>query len=646
MFSFFKVDEEAFYRDLFSDKFESSKLEKAIKKGIDINKQDENGNSLLFLLVSSKKYDAIKLLLNSGVDIYLENKFKKTPLDEACEKSDGAMVRFLLENGYDINAKNSIGRTILQSTAILSNEKIFQVLMTYKPDFNIQDSEGKTVLFHAIEGKNINILKDVVNNVAEINSLDNNYQTALFYAVLKDDPNIALTLINHGINVNFLDKNGENVLFNAIIQGELNIHVIEALIKKNINMNIVDNKNRNIIDELLYIVDLQANEVKNLEGRYKFISPKRDYLSLALLFIENGLQIDTVDDNGKTTLQKEIENKNFANADFLIKCGANVNITDENNRNIIFNEILKGYSNYKMIDFLMARGANIDIKDIDEKSVIDIIVELIAVTKNLKKLTPQLATIYKEGEKYDILLKKVLTCKPNINIPRLDGTNILFDLVLYNDFETLKIIANYGINLNAQDKKGRTPLAFMVEDGLNIREKKEKDSFFERLVNFLKYRVSVDVQDIEGRTVIHKAVIANDIAVVEKLLTKKANLSLKDIHGRTALHHTQWKGNFQIARWLIAAGADINQPDNSGFTILNYAAIFGHAKLIMTLVAAGVLMYNKNVKNRKVAQFFKDRERNLDKMVLENSADGYVKSTLESVVENLKKEVNEALAQN
>lgn len=36
---------------------------------------------------------------------------------------------------------------------------------------------------------------------------------------------------------------------------------------------------------------------------------------------------------------------------------------------------------------------------------------------------------------------------------RLDGTNILFDLVLYNDFETMKTIINYGINLNTKDKK-------------------------------------------------------------------------------------------------------------------------------------------------------------------------------------------------
>ncbi len=126
-------------------------------------------------------------------------------------------------------------------------------------------------------------------------------------------------------------------------------------------------------------------------------------------------------------------------------------------------------------------------------------------------------------------------------------------------------------------------------------------------------------------------------------MTKKADLTLKDIHGRTALHHTQWHGNYKIARWLISAGADMNQPDNSGFTLLNYAAIFGHARLVIALVASGVLMYNRNPKNRKVAQFFKDREKNLDKLLSANVNDSKMKNALEEVVENLKKEVNEVL---
>ena len=388
---------------------------------------------------------------------------------------------------------------------------------------------------------------------------------------------------------------------------------------------------------------MQKNETKELEGKYKVINSEKEYMSLALLFIDNGLEIDKIDENGKTTLQKEIENKNFANIEFLINCGADVNIYDENNKNIVYKEILKGYSNYKMIDFLVSKGASLESRDFDEKSVVDDIVEIIAITKGLKKINPALAPLINMDEKYDILLKKVLTYRPNIETRRLDGKNILFDLVLYNDFETLKTIINYGLNVNIRDKNGRTPLMYMVEEGLKLKDKKLRDSFIERLVNFLKYRVSVDVQDLDGRTVIHKAVIANDLLVVEKLLTKKADLTLKDIHGRTALHHTQWHGNYKIARWLMAAGGDINQPDNTGFTLLNYAAIFGHIKLVISLIASGVLMYNRNPKNKKVAKFFKEREKNLDRLLINDIGDIKMQGALEEVVENLKKEINEVL---
>jgi ankyrin repeat protein len=357
------------------------------------------------------------------------------------------------------------------------------------------------------------------------------------------------------------------------------------------------------------------------------------YSSIALLMLSIPLMV----------LQKEVENKNFANVEFLLNCGADVNICDEFDKNIIYKEILKGYSNYRMIDFLVFHGANIDARDTDEKSIVDDLVEIIAMQKGFKKISTSLLSAVKSEEKYDVLLKKVLTYKPNIEIQRLDGTNILFDMVLYNDFETLKIIINYGLNLNIKDKRGYTPLMHMVEEGLKLKEKRERESFIERLVNFLKYRVNVDIQDNDGKTVIHKAVMANDLAVVEKLLSKKADLTIKDNHGRTALHHTQWHGNYKIARWLIASGADINMPDSSGFTLLNYAAIFGHTKLVVALIASGVLMYNRNPKSRKVAEFFKNREKKLDKLLASSINDDKMHRAVREVVENLKKEINEVL---
>lgn len=643
MFGFFKVSEDLFYKELLSDDIDINKIQKYIEKGIDINKKDEKGRSILFILSAKRKIDAIRILLKNNININIEDRYGRTVLDEAALRSDGIMIRFFLDNGFDINRKNSMGRTILQDVALEGDYKIFQILMNNRPDFNIKDSYGKTVLFDAVEGQNINIIKDVVNNVDSLNILDENYQTALFKAVLKDNIEIAKLLIVHGINVNFLDKDGQNVLFNTILQGSKNIPIIELLMKKDINMNIVDNNNKNVLDELLYVHDLQKNTSKELEGKYKLITPEKEYLPLALMFINNGLDIDKIHEDGKTTLQIEIENKNFANVEFLVNCGADLNVVDENDKNIIYKEILKGYSNYQMIDFLVSKGASLEAKDLDEKTIFDDIIEIIAITKGFKKVNPVLAAFIKENEKYDVLLKKILTYRPNIEAQRLDGKNILFDLVTYNDFETLKMIINYGVNLNIKDKRGSTPLMYMVEEGLKIKDKKEREFFIERLVYFLKYRVSVDIQDVDGRTVLHKAVIANDLTVVEKLLTKKADLTITDIHGRTALHHTQWHGNYKIARWLIAAGADMNQLDNSGFTLLNYAAIFGHVRLVIALIASGVLMYNRNSKNRKVAQFFKDRENNLEKLLVTNTNDLKMQKALEEVVENLKKEINEAL---
>ena len=643
MFGFFKVNEDLFFEELLKDDMDIDKIEKYINKGVNINKKDEKGQTILFSLVAKRKLEALKILIKNGANLTLEDLHRKTVLDEAVDRNDGMMIRFLLDNGFNINHKNNSGRTIFQNVARMGNNKIFQIFMKYNADFNIKDSHGKTVLFDAVEGGNLDILKDVINNTNNLNILDENHQNALFSAVLKDDISLATELILNGINVNFLDKNGQNVLFNAILQGAKNLSLIELLIKKGINLNIVDNYHKNLIDEILYVFDLQKNPPKELDGKYKIVTEEKEYLPLGFLFLEHGLEIDKIDESGKTILQKAVENKNFTNAEFLLNCGADVNICDEFEKNIVHKEILKGYSNYKMIDFLVSHGANIDARDLDEKGIVDDIIEIIAIIKGFKKPNTFFSNEIKYDEKYDILLKKVLTYRPNIERQRLDGTNILFDMVMYNDFETLKTIINYGINLNIKDKRGYTPLIYMVEEGLKISDKKEKDSFIERLIYFLKYRVNIDAQDNDGRTVIHKAVIANDLVVLEKLLTKKADLSIRDIHGRTALHHTQWHGNYKIARWLIAAGADMNLPDNSGFTLLNYAAIFGHTRLIVALIASGVLMYNRNPKNKKVAQFFKNREKKIEKLLLSNITDDKMQLAFKEVVQNLKKEIDDAL---
>jgi hypothetical protein len=179
---------------------------------------------------------------------------------------------------------------------------------------------------------------------------------------------------------------------------------------------------------------------QNIEDkRYMLINPKDDYLSLALQIVELGFKVDTLDKYGKTALQKELERKNFTNAEFLLNCGASLNIFDEHHRSLFHIEVLKGYSNNKIIDFLIQKGANLNQRDKYFRTIIDNLIELILISKGEKPRNPSLDEYVQEDGGFDILLKKLLVYEADISYTRVDGKNIVFDLVnlhVYSKFDS------------------------------------------------------------------------------------------------------------------------------------------------------------------------------------------------------------------
>jgi len=644
MLGMFKADGvETLHKELMKNYVDEKKVQSLIDSGININRRDAKGRTLLFELSAKRRIESIKILISNGIDINVEDNYGKTVLSEAVDKMDGMMVRFLLGNGASVNHINSSGRTVLQDAALEENDKIFDILMQYNPDLTITDHYGRTVLFDAVEGGNIDIVKEVINNIDDVNIVDNEGRSVLFHSVLKEDDTLTKLLITNGIDVNILDKKRQNALFSAVILGSDNLATVDLLIKKGIKLNIKDYTEKTLLDEILKILSLVKDPDAKLTGRYKLASQERNYLKLTGFLIDNGLAIDRIDSLGKTILYKEVERENYDTISFLIASGADINAQDNEGKTVLFDAVLKGPGNSTMIDFLISKGADIDHRDYTERTIIDDLVEAVLITQNNKKPTSKRFLDLRENGDYFALLKKMLLFKPKINEPRKDGRTIIFDLVTENNLELLKLMINASVDINIQDNESNTPLSYMIDEGLKLTNQRSKEAFLERLVFLLKFRIDVNTLDKEGRTIYHKAVMANDIEVVEKLLTKKTNLDIKDKQGRTALHHTQWKGNYKIARLLIAAGADINAADYAGFTILNYAAILGHTRLVIVLIASGVLMYNHNKKSKSVAKFFKEREHNLDTLLDANITDDKMRSAIKEVTDNLRREIDDAL---
>ncbi len=635
---------EDIHKELMKDHIDAEKIQKLINDGAKIHEIDEKGRTLLFELSKKHKIESIKILLDNKVDINSEDNYGKTVLTEAVHSSDGMMIRFLLDNGTSVNYANSEGRTALQDSVLEGNIKAFRVLMTKNPNLNLKDNYGKYILFDGVESGNIGILKEIVNNLDDLNQVDNTGQTALFHAILKEDLIIANFLITHGTNINHLDNMGQNILFNAVVLGMQNIKIITFLIEKGIDLNIQDKDEKNLLDEILKLVSIQKNsEDIKVDSKYRFVNKKRNYLQLTAFLIDNDLAINRLDKEGKTVLYREVAMGNYETVDFLLSSGASINALDNEGKTVLFDAILKGFGNIKMIDYLILKGVNIDQENNEHKTIVDDLCEIILIQENNKKpSSKRFSDIDKNGD-YFQLLKTILIFKPNLNQIKTNGQTLIFDIMQYDNMALIRLIANGVADFNLRDNNGQTLLSILITKGLKEENDNTKEIFLEKFVFLLKFRIDINMIYDKGQTVCHQAVLANNLDIVQKLLNKNINFNIRDEQGRTALHHTQWKGNDKIAKILISAGSNINEADNAGFTLLNYATILGHIKLLEVLIISGVLMFNHNKKNKKMALFFKSKEKNLENLLSNSTMDEKIKHDIKEVVNNFKKELNEAI---
>ena len=165
------------------------KIEEFLDQGADINFQNANGDTLLMIVASSGSLSHPRSSLIGGryqpstnVAISSE-KWTWSSLPITNSRKQRYLLKLLLENGANINIQNKQGWTVLMMLASLEDGWAVRFITSQGAELNIQDNEGRTALMFAAFQKNVESVILLSQKGADANIKDEHDRTALTYAI-------------------------------------------------------------------------------------------------------------------------------------------------------------------------------------------------------------------------------------------------------------------------------------------------------------------------------------------------------------------------------------------------------------------------------------------------------------------------------
>ena len=126
--------------------FDATTLKKAIDSGIDINVQNEDGDTPLILACSYGNLNNIKLLLSHGANVNHKNNDGDTAISQVGSlgilENAPEIIRLLVKRGANINARNNFGDTALHTSILSAKPIIAKALLKNGANPNLKNNAG------------------------------------------------------------------------------------------------------------------------------------------------------------------------------------------------------------------------------------------------------------------------------------------------------------------------------------------------------------------------------------------------------------------------------------------------------------------------------------------------------------------------
>ena len=260
-----------------------------------------------------------------------------------------AVVALCMVGIVDTNI-NVRGRTPLINASQFGNTAIVSTLLDYGANVNLESSDGGIALHNAAQDGHVEIAKMLIKAGSYVDHQCHNGVSPLMLASFYDKIDVVKLLIRHKANLDTRDNNGESALM-AVSTYNLS-SVVELLLKAGANPNLRQSGGftalgqaaaNGHIDSAKLLIQYKANpNIASNEGFTPLMAASQSgYNNIVKLLVKAGAKLDLQADMGHTALMIAYYNNQPAVVTTLIEAKANVNIQDHKGRTLLTEAIVK-----------------------------------------------------------------------------------------------------------------------------------------------------------------------------------------------------------------------------------------------------------------------------------------------------------------
>ena len=562
-----------------------------LQHGAVVDAQDNDDSTPLHVASQHCNPEVARLLLEGGANIHVRNKANLTPQhlllamwSKKVLDDDIDAVRIVLESGVDVDSVNDTHGALLHGASYLGSLKVAQLLLDHGANINVRDGESQTPLHRALDGHDgesdpnrdhfFDVISFLVKCGADIHALDNNRLTPLHSATRHGNVKATRVLLEHGAVVDVQDNTDPTPLHVASQRGH--VEVTRLLLEHGAVVDTRDNEGSTPLHVALQCGNVEAacillkhgagvNTLDNKHSTPLHCTSQYGEAEIARALLEHGAIVDARDAKDSTPLHVASQCNQVELTRLLVEHGADVHARDNSHSTPLHYILL--YSDVGIARALLEHGGVVDAQDNEDSTPLHVALQCgnAEVARLLLEHGANIHVRNKEGQTpHHLLLARWNKQRlyGNIDIMRLflergadvdavdEGHSTLLHVAsYYTRVDITQLLFKHGANANLRNAEGQTPLHRTL---VGITDRFGPENYCCDVIQLLlEHGAEVDPSDDDHSTPLHLASQYGSVKATQLLLEHGANVHLQNTDGHTPSQVASMNGHEEIARLLL-----------------------------------------------------------------------------------------------